>query len=89
MRPYFYHYPDDSMCWNISDSYLFGADVLVAPVLEAGTVTREVYLPKGDNWIEVSTQKIWTGGQWIEANAPIDVIPVFVREGTEVEGLNA
>ena len=48
MRTLFYMYPDDSMCWDIEDEYLYGPNVLVAPILYAGQFSRSVYLPKGD-----------------------------------------
>ena len=89
MRPLFYHYQADKRAWAVEDEYLFGRDVLVAPVLEAGADKREVYLPEGDNWVEHATGKHYAGGQTVIAEAPIDIIPVFVREGAQVAGLNA
>lgn len=85
MRPLFYDFPDDKMAWEIEDAYMFGPDLLVAPVMEAGVNTREVYLPKGANFVESYTGKVYEGGQKVEAEAPLNVIPVFVREGKEVE----
>ncbi len=79
MRPLFFDFPEDKKAWEIEDAYMFGKDILVAPVMEAGVDTREVYLPAGAEWTEISTGQKWTGGQVITANAPIDVIPVFVR----------
>lgn len=89
MRPLFYHYQADKRAWAVEDEYLFGRDVLVAPVLEAGADKREIYLPEGDNWVEHATGKHYAGGQTVTAEAPIDIIPVFVREGAQVAGLNA
>lgn len=85
MRPLFYDFPDDKMAWEIEDAYMFGPDLLVAPVMEAGVNTREVYLPKGANFVESYTGKVYEGGQKVEAEAPLNVIPVFVREGKEIE----
>lgn len=85
MRPLFYDFPDDKMAWEIEDAYMFGPDLLVAPVMEAGVNTREVYLPKGANFVESYTGKVYEGGQTVEAKAPLNVIPVFVREGKEIE----
>ena len=79
MRPLFFDFPEDKKAWEIEDAYMFGKDILVAPVMEAGVDTREVYLPAGAEWTEISIGQKWTGGQVITANAPIDVIPVFVR----------
>lgn len=80
MRTLFYMYPDDSACWEVEDEYMYGPDVLVAPVLYAGQEKRSVYLPKGEDWVESFTGREYTGGQRIEADTPLDVIPVFVRK---------
>ncbi len=80
MRTLFYMYPQDSACWDVEDEYMYGPDVLVAPVLYAGQTKRSVYLPEGDNWVEFATGKEYTGGQRVVADAPLDVIPVFVRK---------
>lgn len=87
MRPLFYDYPQDPTAWTISDSYLFGSDILVAPIMEAGATSRRVYLPKGSSWLCLSTGRLLEGGQWITADAPIDVIPIFIRDGVSVPGL--
>lgn len=83
MRPLFYHYPEDKAAWDIDETYFFGRDLLVAPVYTAGATTRRTYLPAGDRWREVSTGKIFDGGRWVDACAPLDTIPLFVREGAE------
>lgn len=80
MRPLFFDFPEDKQAWETEDAYMFGKDVLVAPVMEAGVSTREVYLPQGAEWTEISTGKKWAGGQTVTANAPIDVIPVFTKD---------
>ena len=49
MRPLFYDFPEDKKAWEVEDEYMFGPDVLVAPVLYEGIREREVYLPEG-NW---------------------------------------
>ena len=88
MRPLFYHYPEDAEAWNIADGYLFGPDVLVAPILEAGAVRRRVYLPRGSRWLECATGLWHEGGQWVESPAPLDTIPLFRRDGVFVPGLS-
>ncbi len=80
MRTLFYMYPQDCACWDVEDEYMYGPDVLVAPVLHAGQTRRNVYLPVGDDWVESATGKEYAGGQRVEADAPLDVIPVFVRK---------
>lgn len=80
MRTLFYMYPQDCACWDVEDEYMYGPDLLVAPVLHAGQTRRNVYLPEGDDWVESATGKEYAGGQRVEADAPLDVIPVFVRK---------
>lgn len=83
MRPMFYDFPEDNTCWNLSDQYMFGPDILVAPVLEAKCEERTVYLPAGCKWTEAKTGIVYEGGQSVTARTPMDVIPLFVREGKD------
>ena len=76
MRPMFWGYETDPVCWTLTDQYLFGPDYLVAPILTAGARSRSVYLPEG-TWEEIRTKKHIKGGQWIQAEAPIEAIPVY------------
>ena len=82
MRTLFYMYPSDATCWEIEDEYFFGPDVLVAPVLYAGAVSRRVYLPEGERWIEYASGKEYEGGKEYQADAPLDTIPVYLRKGS-------
>ena len=84
MRPLFYNFPEDKKAWDMNDAYCFGDDLLIAPVFEAGAVERTVYLPQGTVWVEVNTGKCYEGGQTVTVAAPVDVIPVFAREGAAV-----
>lgn len=83
MRPMFYDFPEDSMCWDKETQYqyMFGPDILVAPVMEEGMKERSVYLPKGLSWTESRTGKCYEGGQSVTSKTPLDVIPIFVRGG--------
>lgn len=83
MRTLFYEFPEDSTCWEIEDQYLYGRDILVAPVLSANSKSRKVYLPEGE-WVEYETKKVYSGKQWITVKTPIEEIPVFVRKGKEI-----
>jgi len=83
MRALFYEFPEDAACWDIKDEYLFGPDVLVAPVCQAGAVSREVYLPAGACWTHAGTGEVYEGGRACEIAAPIDTLPVFLREGRQ------
>lgn len=86
MRPLFYDFPRDPPCWSIEDQYMFGPDIMVAPVLAAGMQSRPVYLPPGDSWRDLLTEETWPGGSWIEAGTPLESIPVFVRGRAAVLG---
>jgi alpha-D-xyloside xylohydrolase len=79
MRPVFYDFPMDSEAWEISDQYMFGPIYLIAPILHAGQRARKVYLPTGSRWESMEHGEIYEGGQWIEAAAPLDTMPVFIR----------
>ena len=85
MRGLFHEFPADAAAWDVADEYMYGPDLLVAPVLEAGATTRSVYLPDGAEWTELATGVVHTGGQRVEAFAAQDVIPVFGRDGAFVE----
>ena len=83
IRPLFYHFPKDEKAWDIKDQFLFGEKYLVAPVTEYLERKREVYLPAGVIWTELSTGNTYRGGQTVLADAPLDVIPVFLPQVSE------
>lgn len=67
---------------NISDQYLWGRDVMVAPVMTKGTTERSVVFPEGSLWIDMNNPlKTYKGGTTATVAAPLDVLPVFVRGG--------
>ncbi|WP_394921463.1 TIM-barrel domain-containing protein [uncultured Robinsoniella sp.] len=80
MRPLFYEYPDDKKCWEIEDTYMYGENILVAPILYAGQMTREIYLPQGEVWIDAWTGKKQEGGKTYLVNVTSDLIPVYVNK---------
>jgi alpha-D-xyloside xylohydrolase len=84
IRPIFYDFPDDSACWDVDDQYMFGPDILVAPILYEGQRTRKVYLPEGIEWRDAATGTVYEGGQCIKCDAPLDVIPLFLRGDVEL-----
>jgi alpha-D-xyloside xylohydrolase len=84
MRPLFVDYPDDPRAWEVDDEFLFGPDILVAPVTEAGQRSRPVYLPAGARWVDAANGAAAAGGTTVEADAPIERIPVFLREGADL-----
>jgi alpha-glucosidase (family GH31 glycosyl hydrolase) len=84
MRPLAFSFPTDAAVANTADEYLYGSELLVAPVLAAGASSRGVYLPAG-KWIDYNDRAtLHDGGQSITAAAPLDTIPVFAREGAIV-----
>lgn len=80
VRPLVYEYPVDKHVRNISDEYMLGSFVLVAPVIAPGKEAREVYLPDGD-WYDYYTGEKYSGGRYILADAPLDKVPVFIKAG--------
>jgi len=76
--------PDDRNTWDIKDQFMFGQAFLVAPVIEADVTSRKVYLPKGSKWIDFWTGKSYDGGQTVEKETPIEIIPVYVKAGSVV-----
>jgi sulfoquinovosidase len=84
-RALFLHYPDDRETFTIQDQYLYGADMMVAPVIEEGAVSRKVYLPEGE-WVHVWSGKHFGRG-WHDVDAPIGAPPVFWRAGSDYAGL--
>ncbi|WP_114228041.1 MULTISPECIES: alpha-glucosidase [Sphingomonas] len=87
-RAMFLHYLDDPECAALQDQYLYGADLLVAPVVEEGATERRVYLPAGERWTH-----LWSGAPagpgWVTAAAPIGSPPVYFREGSDFAPLFA
>ncbi len=84
MRPLFFDFPEDCETYGIEDEYMFGPQLLVAPVVEEGARQRKVYLPKGAQWSDAYNGTTYQGGQWIEVEAPLSRIPLFLRDGAEL-----
>jgi alpha-D-xyloside xylohydrolase len=82
VRALFVEYPDDPGAWQVEDEYLFGADILVAPLLEAGAASRNVYLPQGQ-WIDYQTNQIYFGG-WHNITAGQIPVVMLVRDGAVI-----
>jgi alpha-glucosidase len=80
MRPLVLAYPADPQVLNLTDEYLFGPEILVAPILDEGALERNVYLPQG-NWIDYWSDEIYAGPRFIIAKAELNILPLFVRQG--------
>jgi alpha-glucosidase len=83
MRPLMLNYPDDKTTYNIDTQFMLGDDLLISPVLEEGATTRQMYLPSGE-WYDFWTREKISGGKWMNAKAPIDHVPVFVKAGAVI-----
>ena len=85
-RPLFLSYPEQPEAWNDWSTYLFGPDLLISVVWEAGADEQRVYLPGGERWIDAwDTEKVFDGGQYVTVPAPAYKTPVFIREGSGME----
>jgi len=81
MRALWLHFPDDPKAVECGDQYLWGSNVLVAPVIEKGATTRRVYLPRG-TWYDFWTHERVEGGREISRPVDLETIPLYVREGS-------
>jgi len=80
MKTLMMEFPEDVGCDGIYDQYMFGDDLLVAPVIEEGQIQRMVYFPEGE-WISLWNSEIIQGPLWKKVKAPFMNIPVFVKRG--------
>ena len=83
MRPMFLEFPDDPICYETEDQYMFGDDILFAPILNYGQRKRTVYLPKG-RWVLTRDRMVYAGGGTVEVGAELNEFIAFVREGAKV-----
>ncbi len=81
MRPLFLHYEDDARAYTLKYQYLFGRDLLVAPVHEEGRRDWTLYLPQ-DSWVNAWTGETCRGGD-VTVDAPLGKPPVFYRQHSE------
>jgi alpha-glucosidase (family GH31 glycosyl hydrolase) len=79
MRAMLLDFQDDPAAIPLWDQYMFGRDLLVAPVIREGETSRDVYLPQG-RWWHLFQNRWFDGGRTHRVDAPLDEIPVFVRE---------
>ena len=83
MRPMFFDFPNDSVCYETGDQYLFGSDIIFAPITTQGCISRKVYLPKG-TWILTKDKNTYEGENWYDINADIDEFIAFVKKDSPV-----
>lgn len=97
MRALMMDFPNDNKALDINDEYMFGKSILVCPVTEAMYTkkeeslppanfseikSRKLYLPNGTKWVDFWTGETFSGGQYIDKAAPIDIIPLYVKAGS-------
>ncbi len=82
MRPLVMDFRTDARAVKVSDQFMFGRAMLVNPVVTPGTTSRNVYLPAGGDWYDFWTGRLVPGGRTIDAMAPIDTMPIFIKAGT-------
>jgi alpha-glucosidase (family GH31 glycosyl hydrolase) len=80
MRPLWLHYPDDALARGLGDEFLWGRDLLIAPVYTKGATSRQVYLPQGD-WYDWWTHARTTGGRSVTRAVDLATMPIYVRAG--------
>jgi alpha-glucosidase/alpha-D-xyloside xylohydrolase len=83
MRAMWLHYPGDPRAWGLATQFLWGRDLLVAPVFTKGATSREVYLPNGD-WYDWWTNDKQTGGRTVTRQVDLATMPLYVRAGAIV-----
>jgi oligosaccharide 4-alpha-D-glucosyltransferase len=86
-KPLFFEEPDNDEISNIDDTFLWGPNLLIAPILEKDAKMRKVYLPKG-KWYDFFTDQVMNGGKWIEKSTTLENIPVFARGGGFIPMIN-
>lgn len=87
IRPTFFDFPQDAQCLLDCDEFMLGDALLVAPVVEAGALTRRLYLPRlpdGQRWFDFYSRQAYAAGTFIETEAPWTRLPLLVREGRSI-----
>ena len=83
LRPLLWHYADDAFAAQIDDQFLFGEDILVAPILRRGCTMRGVYLPRGQ-WHSFDGKESYEGGKLHQVSFALGEVPAFVRDGAVI-----
>jgi len=83
MRPLVMEYPDDENTYSLFDQFMVGDNVIVAPIMQPAQTVRSVYLPEG-NWIHYFTGETFEGGKYHLVEAPLEQMPIFVKQGTMI-----
>ncbi len=84
-RPLFLEYPEQIESWKNWETYKFGDDLLVSVVWKKGQTRQRIYLPANEIWIDLWNNREYKGGKYIEVDAPVYKIPVFLRKGSTLK----
>jgi alpha-D-xyloside xylohydrolase len=82
MRTLFYEFPDDAMCWEVEEQYMYGDKYMCCPVLQEGKKSINVYFPKlpdQGRWKAFQGDDTWEGGKSVKVDCPLEMMPVFER----------
>lgn len=83
MRPMFFDYPEDEVCYGLGTQFMFGDEILFAPLTQQEQTKKEVYLPEGE-WVFTQDHTIYLGGQWYTLSAEIHEFIAFVKKGSDI-----
>ncbi|MEH7884475.1 glycoside hydrolase family 31 protein [Bacillus sp. JJ1609] len=83
MRPLMLEYPEDQNTFNLSDQFMLGNNIIVAPIMQPSAEHRAVYLPEGE-WVDYWTDEVYVGGSHHLVHAPLEVLPIFIKKGTVI-----
>lgn len=86
MRPMFFDFPSDERCYSLDDQYMFGSDILFAPIVNQGQTVRSVYLPEGE-WVDGRSQEVVQGPIQVERTAAIHEFIAFAKKGSTVQDI--
>lgn len=84
VAPLSFYFPTEEKAFLPDDEYMLGDRLLVAPIVQEGATSREVYLPGRGSWVEIHSGEVFRAGHAVTVSAPIDYIPVFAREGSVI-----
>ena len=83
MRPLFMEYPMDENTFNLSDQFMIGDNVIIAPIMQPSTTYRSVYLPEG-TWYDYWTDQAYDGAKHTLIKADLDTMPIFIKAGSVI-----
>lgn len=86
VRPLFLSFPEQKQAWIDWQTFMYGPDILVSAIWQKGIQEHSCYLPGGHSWVDAwDTKKIYKGGQWIKVSTPMHRIPIFIRQGSNLQ----